>query len=229
MNNTLRKTGWAVVIASLLFTSCEKSQDSVAGPGATPKRIDFSQLASNPRFVNMVRQMESSSAARNPNGQAGFIAPFFTSDGFGMAENIVIDTSNGGFAFVEGQFAFFQAEYDGNDFFRVNNDGTVSVHLNSDNAFLSHYDIASNVELTTNKGHLSMNYAGPAGSFDIFDPDGNFLFTIYFIDIFNNPRAVSFQGSGMVSAGGNSRKQRLVGTWVANPGWTHINIGFKLN
>ena len=230
MKSTIFSTAVALVMSAILFTSCEKSENAPASPSpSVQQKISMKDLTSHPQFIQAYKQMEESFRAKNPDARVEFIAPWFTNDGFGLSKDIVLDFSGPFPIFVSGQFAFFSTELDGNDYYRVNNDGTISVHVNSNRAYAEHYDIASSVVKYTESGHASMDFTGPVVSFDITDEFGNVIFTISFIDIGANPRAVSMHGNGQVRENGTGPKQNLVGRWVCNPGWTQTNIGFTLN
>jgi hypothetical protein len=57
----------------------------------------------------------------------------------------------------------FTAELSGSDFYRVNNDGTVSVHVNSNTAradYISGLFTPNEVFLTGTKAHFDVNYSG---------------------------------------------------------------------
>jgi ABC-type glycerol-3-phosphate transport system substrate-binding protein len=227
MKTLMLKAGIAVALSATLFTSCEKSDSDVAAP-AGQRKFTAQEIMSHPQVIQAYNQMKAEFEAKNPDARVEFIAPWFTSDGFGLSKDLVFDFSGPFPTIVSGQFAFFGAELDANDYYRVNNDGTISVHVSSNAGVAEHYDIASGVSLTGTDANVSMNYTGPVVSFDITDENGNVIFTIRFIDIFNNPRATTMHGNATVSENGTGAAQKLVGRWVCNPGWTQANIGFEL-
>lgn len=228
MKTTILRKAAVLLLTATIFTSCEKSENAPSTP-SVERKMTMQELVKNPQFLQAYKQMEESFRAKNPDARVEFIAPWFTNYGFGLSENLVLDFSGPFPQFVSGQFASFSADLDANDYFRVNNDGTISVHISSNQAYTEHYDIASDIALSTNSGHMTVNYTGPVVSFDITDEFGNVLFTVRFIDFSNNPRAVSMHGNGKVQENGIGPKRNLVGRWVCNPGWTQTNIGFDLN
>lgn len=116
-----------------------------------------------------------------------FITPFFTAESWG-----VINFTGGA---LEG--AGFTAVLDGNDFYRENKDGTVSVHVNSNTAQAEYFENLFDPEalvLIGSPAHLSVNLTGPV--IEIPLPNGE---VIRFIDL-NSPktRALSVHGNGKV-------------------------------
>lgn len=228
MKKTFVKIAMMLAVSAIVFTSCEKSENTLEPTAPTSERkMNIKELQSNPQFVAAYKKMEDAFLAKNPGSRAEFIAPFFTSSGFGLVKDIVIDWNT--FTLVEGKFAFFSADHDGNDFYRRNNDGTVSVHVTSNQAYAEHYDVATNALHFTNNGQMSLNYTGEEVSFDITDENGNVLFTIHFIDQYANPNAVSMTGNGRVKLDGTGAAQNLVARLVANPGWTNVNFAIDLH
>lgn len=228
MKTTCLKAAAVLVFSVTIFTACEKNE---SGPTAQSgeRKMTMKELTSHPQFVQAYKQMEESFRAKNPDSRVEFIAPFFTNSGFVLAQNLVFDFSGPWPQIVSGQFAGFSADLDANDYYRVNNDGTVSVHISSNSGYVDHFDIASGVALYDESGQVTMNYTGEVVSFDITDEFGNVIFTVNFIDFGLNPKAVSMHGNGKVQENGVGPKQNLVGQWVCNPGWTQTNIGFSLN
>jgi hypothetical protein len=227
MKTTFLKAAAVLVLSATIFTSCEKNESEPTTPSGE-RKMSMKELVSNPQFVAAYKKMEDAYKISHPESRVEFIAPFFTNEGFGLAQNVVPDPVTF-FPFLEGQFAFFMSEMDGNDFYRRNNDGTVTVQKNSNHGYVDHYDYATGVYMFTESGHVSMNYTGPVISFDITDEFGNVIFTLHFIDYGSNPNAVNFQGNGQVRENGTGPQHNLVGRMVANPGWTQTNIGFNLN
>ena len=75
-----------------------------------------------------------------------------------------------------------------------------------------------------------MTYTGPLVSFDIYDEDGNVIFTINYINwCGNNCSAISFHGNGKVRQGNTDPFKNLVSRRVGNPGKTQQNFDFTLN
>lgn len=103
--------------------------------------------------------------------------------------------------------AGFSAELDKGDFYRENNDGTVSVHVSSNNAEASYtedlFDPTS-LSLSGTGAQFSANYTGKVVEIPI--PGG----VIRFIDLETVERAVSIRGNGWVQdEGGNVYKLSL--------------------
>jgi hypothetical protein len=228
MKTNILKSALVLAASALLFTSCEKSENlNAPSASSTERKQTIADLKSSREFLTAYKQMEDAFAAKNAGSRAEFIAPFFTSEGFGLAKDVVIDWNT--FTLIEGKFCFFNTELDGNDFYRRNNDGTISVHVTSNQAYAEHYDVATDALHFTNNGNMSLNYTGEEVSFDITDEDGNVLFTVHFIDQMANPSAVSMTGNGRVKLNGTGAAQTLVARLVANPGWTNVNFEIKMN
>jgi hypothetical protein len=230
MKNAFVKVAMLLTVSVMTLTSCEKAENNLAPAAPSAERkMTMQELTSHPQFVQAYKQMEASFRAKNPDARVEFIAPWFSNEGFGLAQNVVLDFSGPWPVITSGQFASFGADLDGNDYYRINNDGTISVHISSNSAYVEHFDIASAVALYDESGNMTINYTGEYVSFDITDEFGNVIFTVNFIDIGSNPKAVSMHGNGKVQENGVGPKQNLVGRWVCNPGWTQTNIGFTLN
>ncbi len=228
MKNAFVKVAMLLTVSVMTLTSCEKAENNLAPAAPSAERkMTIKDLQSNQQFITAYKKMEDAFAAKNNGSRAEFIAPFFTSSGFGLAKDVVIDWNT--FTIVEGKFAFFSADHDGNDFYRRNNDGTISVHVTSNQAYAEHYDVASNQLHFTNNGHMGLNYTGEEVSIDITDENGNVIFTIHFIDQYANPNAVSMTGNGRVKLDGTGAAQNLVARMVANPGWTNVNFSIEMN
>lgn len=228
MKKVFVKIAMMLAATAIIFTSCEKSENALApsAPSAE-KKVDIKALQSNKQFITAYKKMEDAFAAENNGSRAEFIAPFFTSSGFGLVKDIVIDWNT--WTITEGKFAFFSADHDGNDFYRRNNDGTISVHVTSNQAYGEHYDVATAALHFTDNGHMNLNYTGEEVSFDITDEEGNVIFTIHFIDQMANPNAVVMSGNGRVKLDGTGAAQNLVARLVANPGWTNVNFAIEMN
>ena len=231
------KTSVAIVLSVMMFISCQKSEEISPEVPSNARKFSLQEIVSNPQFVKAYQQMEAKFRAESRNTGAQFIAPFFTSEGFGLGQNMVVDVvcdpldptwcyGN----IVEGQMAFIYGQLGPKDLYRVNPDGTVTVRVNSNSANASHLDVLPNIEHTSSTAHLNMTYTGPVVSFDIYDFDGNFLFTVNFIDWYaNNRSAISFHGNGKVRVGNSGPFKTLVSRWVASPGFAHETSGFTLN
>jgi len=127
---------------------------------------------------------------------AKFIEPFYVDgEGFGVTW----------FRFPYIGYAIFSAEYGKGDFYRENNDGTISVHLNSNKADVFYREFSlidpdDSYTLSGYPGHLSVNFTAEHVIEDIYDPEtGEYLFTIDYLDIFNSTRGVSIRGKGKVT------------------------------
>lgn len=209
------------IIAGFIVVSCNKSSDENAAPSIEKKSPSFSFLQS-PEGNAEITKMLTNYMEKNPQLKGSeFIVPFFTSDGFGLFKNVVIDCDIPEFPgwcfIVEGELAFFNAEYGPQDFWKVNPDGTISIHLNSQQASAVHFDIGTSTVSTGENCHLNMNYTGTWTEETVVFPDGEEI-TFYFIDLENSPSAVSWHGNGKVQVDGSGPKKNLVAKVVMTPG-----------
>lgn len=229
------KTGLVIALSVLIFTSCKKSDISDVAPVPTQQKISFKQILSNPQFAKAYKEMEAKFNAENRSPGAQFILPYFTSSGFGLLQNGVVEEDCTSYPpycmyfIVSGQMAFFDTQLGPKDFFRRNPDGTVTVHINSKIANANHYDIAPNVELTGTNANLNMTYTGAVNSFSYEDWETGELITIYYIDMFNTRGALSFHGNGKVRNGNTGPFKNLVSRWVWTPNGGPANSSFTLN
>ena len=156
---------------------------------------------------------------------AKFIEPFYTEgEGFGVTW----------FNFPYIGYAFFSADYGKGDFYRENNDGTISVHVNSNKAFVfyrefSLLDEEDQYTLSGYPGHLSVNFTAEHVVEDIFDPEtGEYLFTINYLDIFNSKRGVSIRGKGKVANETTGEEHTVTLTMSNTPsGKRNVHVSLK--
>ena len=178
--------GLLLVIASFIFTACEKADVK------PPEKESFLSSAANRALVkNKLDTYFESKYGTAARGQR-FITPFFTNDGFG-----ILDFTNGG-------FAGFSTELDDNDFYRENNDGTVSVHISSNNALAEYIDFNTGAYLFGEGANFTVNYTGvvieiPIGPGQVFK----------FIDFSDSRQAVTAHGVGWVDEDGTSGSKKL--------------------
>jgi len=228
MKTQFVKAAFALMIPALMLTSCEKSEDTT--PVSSERKMTLQEITSTPQFVEAYNNLKEKFYAQNPDSRVEFIAPFFMGDGFGLSRDLVFDFSGPFPMVVDGESAFFASDLDGNDFYRQNNDGTVSVHVTSNRAYGEYADYGTGELLYSENGHLTMNYTGEVITLTFVDPvTGEVLATIHLVDISSNPSAISFHGNARVGENGNAPFQNLNSMWVCNPGWTQVNIDFSLN
>ena len=238
MKTNFIKNVLLIVLTAVIFTSCENSETTMA-PSQTKKKLSLKEIVSNPQFIKVYKQTEEKFNKSNELNRitgAQFVFPFFTSSGFGLGQNVVVepwcDPSDPSFCIyqvVSGQFAFFDTQLGPKDFFRQNPDGTVTVHINSKIGNASHYDIVPDVEHTGTNAKLNMTYTGAVGSFSYEDWVTGELITIYYIDMFNTPSALSFHGNGKVRQGNTGPIKTLVSRWVWTPNGGPENSSFNFN
>ena len=208
MKNFLR-TGIAFLLASFVFSACQKSTEEPLAKNPNPLTDPKTKAAVNNAIKSYIESKGSGNGAE-------FIAPFFTSAGFGL----------GRFDFMTGDYegAYFETELKEGDFYRKNPDGTITVKVNSSTA-LAIYEKTNwfdpnyeGVYMDGTSGHLLINYTGTLVEWPVYDNEGNLLFTIRFIDTENSGRIYNIRGHGDVSEGESSPTHKLKMIIFTTPG-----------
>lgn len=192
------KLSMILLFAGIVMVSCNKSSDEIATPDAM-KGSDIAAFFQTPQGQIALDEFASEYKKNVPVTKGSeFITPFFSSAGFG-----VID-------FATWEIGFFSDDYDENDFWRVNPDGTTSVHLASNTALGEYMNLTDGTYAYGMNSHLSINYTGLFTSFDIIDPvTGELIFTIYYFDTSYASSAYVMSGNGKVQVDGEGPKMNL--------------------
>jgi len=177
----MKKTMSVLMLSIFVFMSCSEDK-SIDVP-----TNDLSLLSSE---ANRDALAKALSNHLNSNGNVAargtnFIMPFM------MEESI------GGFNPATGDFVNFSSTLNDQDFYRENNDGTVSVHVNSNKALVEYLNFYTGSYAYDERGHHSANYTGPVVEFPILDEFGNVIFVIKFVDQ-NEASIISMHGKGNV-------------------------------
>jgi hypothetical protein len=222
------KIALALAVPGMMLMSCEKSQPLPGGAASGDSQGDrlievLKNPTANAEFAKAILPyVKVSSVAKG----ASFIMPLGTGDGFGVLKDLVVDTTGPVPVIVSGEIGNFDAPLDGNDYWRENPDGSVSIHVTSNTAHGEHFDFATGETYTGEKCHLSMNYTGylmeicfPGG------PNGELIcFTVFDFSLGKN--AVNWTGNGKVSLNGQARQ--LSAKVVLPQGGTHTNVSLEL-
>lgn len=217
-----------IAIASITLNSCEKSSTENLAPVGNSSNISS---ISNQKYMEALPHalaafMEKQSENGNLKSGAVFIPAFVTGDGFGMGRDIVIDFSQGLPMFISGELAFFNTELDGDDFYRLNPDGTVSVHIASNAARATYFNLGT-MKIAEGVGaKMSMNYTGTL-VVETFEWDG-VTYTFQFIKTDDSRNAILWNGTGKVQFDGIGRSYNLGVHLTANPG-SQANASLRLN
>jgi len=217
----------AMAVSGLVMTSCEKSDNN---PGtASSGSGDLTMKALMDPAIQAALAKSMAAHFQVPSNAKGtkFIAPFFLSDGFGIIKDLVLDTTGPFPVIVSGELASFSADLDGNDFYRENNDGTISIHVTDNHAEGAHLNFGTGVENIGEDCNLNMNYTGTPLELCFPDPNGNII-CFKIIDISQNPNAISFHGVGKVRVDENSPWLDLSAKWVTTPGGKNNHITLEL-
>jgi len=134
------------LMLALTISSCQKDQMAEVVPSGN-KMSQVQQIA-----AYLAQQPQT----KNLGNGAIFVDPTFPTGGFSVLQDVVFDPVSG--TFTSGVVAGFSAEYGANDFWRENTDGTVSIHLVSNQAGASYSDLASG-EAMSGTGNCNFNYS----------------------------------------------------------------------
>jgi hypothetical protein len=196
----------AVLLSGLLFYSCEKS---VVDPVAVAAENNISSwMTAEVSDYFIQRGEKANTPGINESNGATFIEPFTTGEFFG-----VFDPVN--FA-----VAGFGADYDQNDFWRENPDGSVTLQLRSNNATGEYFEFFTGVTLVGDGAHMRLRYSGFLES-DTFIVGPNVGDTIVFNFLTLDPslNALVLNGHGeIVNAEDEEDVKDLRLTIVDNPG-----------
>ncbi len=201
----LISTGLAYMFVSFLFTACEKSEIKPA------EKSSFFSSAENRELVKKSMDNYFHLNYSNTARGARFIAPFFSGEGFG-----VID-------FSTGELAGFSSDYDKTDFYRENNDGTVSVHLNSNKALAEYINFNTGAYLSGSPANFSLNYTGTVVEIEIAPG-----IVFKFIDTSESPKAMSVSGVGWVQEDTGSGTAKKLSMKVTQTPSGQVNAQFTL-
>ena len=219
----------ALIIPGILLSSCQKTElnpdfdtSSKNETSVTPKLKGMN----NSVLLYGIKQYALENFTERG---ANFIPPFVTSDGFGIAKDVVIDWSGPFPIFVSGQIAYFSTNLGPNDFYRLNPNGTVAIHINSKIALAEYGDIATGeYHYSGHNSTMSMNYSGALVEVTYPDPNGDDV-TFTYVDLSQLPSALTWMGVGRVQKDGVGPKRTLRSYMIATPGWNQFNANFTLN
>jgi len=224
---TIKLAVLALAVSGLVMTSCEKSEhnpgEAQNGSGDLTMKALLDPANQEALAKALAAHFQIEATAKGAN----FITPFFVTDGFGVIKDLVVDTTGPFPIIVSGELGSFSAELDGNDFYRENPDGTVSVHITENHAHGEHLDFGTAVVSKGDDCKLTMNYTGVPMEICFPDPNGN-LFCLNLIDLNQNPNAISFHGVGKVQADSISPWLDLSAKVLITPGSTKSLVTMDL-
>jgi hypothetical protein len=215
-----------ILLSIFIFSACnEKTSDPVSVSN------DHKSLAKQPpaEFVNIARALNGN------NGQGSiFLEPTVSGYGVFIEKDLVFELVElfPGFFInfvVSGQIASINADFGANDFWRQNPNGSVSVKLNSNQAYASVYDFGTG-EYYEGTGNLNTKFTGSVEEFCydpcIPDPCG---FEWCVTNLTPDPNINAQVGTGhanVVDSQGGSHQMQII--YVQNPGGGG-HIEFTLN
>jgi len=220
-----------IAMAGITLNSCDKSSTEPVAP-ATDNQAQ-SNILSQYNGEVLQHALAAYLQVQHENGNlksgAEFIPAFFTNSLFGFFVDFEFywDADCGCFYITSGEVAIFDTELDEDDFYRLNPDSTVSVHINSKTANAFYGNIAENTYAFGNNCNMTMNYTGD-WVIVTYEWEGE-TYTYQFVDMNSNPSAVVWHGAGKVQFDGTGPKHNLVAHLTANPGWTNVNRWLNIN
>lgn len=206
-----------ILLSGLTLVSCRKSaNEPVNFPAVTVDKTGnpFSTPESRQALINTLQQYAKENSAGR---EATFLPAFYTSWGFGFMDDAMVNLVS------------FSTAIDQDDFFRENPDGTVTVHIESNDALSELFNYITGDYYFGDEGHMIMNYTGPVIVIPVFDNEGNFLGFIYLVNPNDSSPASVWHGNGMVQLFGMGAENNLVAKLVANASWKKVNKSIKLN
>jgi hypothetical protein len=214
-----------ILLSLFLFSACN---ENISDPQSVSN--DNKSLAKQPSdYINMAHVINGN------NGQGSiFLEP--TISGYGIYAEVdlvweLVELFPGFFINfpVSGQIAFFDAAFGTNDFWRQNPNGSLSVKLNSNQAYAFVYDYGTG-EYYEGTGHLNTKFTGAVEEFCydpcIPDPCG---FEICVTILTPDPNINAHVGNGhaiVTDSQGGSHQLHMV--YVKNPGGGG-HMAFTLN
>lgn len=205
-----------ILLSIFIFSACN---ENISDP--QPVSNDQNSLAKQPptKFVNIARALNGN------NGQGSiFLEPSITGFGIFIEKDLVFELVElfPGFFInfvVGGQIAFFDAAFGSNDFWRQNPNGSLSVKLNSNQAYAFVYDYGTG-EYYEGTGHMNTKFTGAVEEFCydpcIPDPCG---FEWCVTQLYPDPNINAHVGNGhatVIDSQGDSHQLQII--YVQNPG-----------
>ena len=215
---------YLILLAGMIAMSCSKSTDEPLQQTPVVKGGSNADFLLTPEGNAELARITQKYLEVNPQYKnSEFVMPFFTSDGFAIARDIVIDCEVPGLPpgvclIVGGELALFSAPYGPQDFWKVNPDGTTTVHMSSKEASAVYIDFESGEFYSGEGCHLTRNYTGEFVEEVIINPFTGEEVTIYYFDFENSPSAVTSHGNGKVQLEGTGPKSNLIIKSVSTSG-----------
>lgn len=206
-----------ILLSGLFIVSCQKTADDLSNPtvsGIEKTGNPFVTPEARQALVNTLRDVAHEQEAIRG---AHFLPAFYTEWGFGFLDDDMI------------KLVSYSTVIDQDDFFRENPDGTVTVHIASNDAFGELFNYATGDYYFGENIHMVMNYTGPVMMIPVFDNNGNFLGFIYLVLPDSSSPASVWHGNRPVQLWGMGQEYNLVAKLVANAGWKKVNKSIKLN
>lgn len=222
----MKKTFYLLIVSIFVLMSCSQAETSnIVEAEETLLSLLKNSKAFENSLINKYTSAEFSAKANSKSQGVKFIAPFYVDgEAFGITW----------FNFPYIGYSVFESNYGKGDFYRENNDGTISVHVNSNKASViyrefSLFDPNDEYTLLGYPGHLSVNFTAEHVFEDVFDPEtGEYLFTMDYLDFFNSSKGVSIRGNSKVTNEATGEEHMVALTMANTPGGkTVVNVTLK--
>jgi len=210
----MKKPIYVVLLFLFVWVSCSKYDLNIEPAAETPVTSDIkaSSLLSEENLIAVKKTLTAYVQSKNDIASRGsasgkgvnFITPFLTSDGVAFLDPLTFT------------FVIFETELDSNDFYRENNDGSVSVHVTSNNATARYIKFSSEGNFSGEHAHFSANYTGYVSKVPVYDGEGNVIGEMKMIDVDHPIRALSIHANGKVKYNGAGPIYNLIASSVKN-------------
>ena len=205
-----------ISITGIMMSSCIKpgSESSVPDNDVKGNKAD---LLADPVYRQALQTAITSCIDQySAEKGAEFIPAFFGMDYFGFFDDDFI------------KLATFSTALDADDFYRLNPDGTVTVHIESENALSEMFDYSTYGYYAGFNGHMVMNYTGPVVQVPIII-GGMIIGYINMVVPDEDSPATVWHGNGPVQLNGYGPEMDLLAHLTANAAWKKIKKTVHLN
>ena len=209
----MKKPIYVVLLFLFVWLSCSKEDLNIEPTAETPVTSDIKafRLSSEDNIIAIKKaltdyvQSTGNTSARGSSSSNG--VTFFMPSGNTVSLVHIRP--------LEQTIIIFEAKLDFNDFYRENNDGSVSVHINSNNAAASFISPSTGV-LIGEDVHFSTNYTGDVSEVPVYDESGDLLYDMQKIETGRPIKALSVHANGKVQHNGTGQIYNLIFSNVPN-------------
>lgn len=205
-----------ISITGLVVSSCNKPGSELSVP-ENDIESNSKDLLADPEYRQALQTaIASYSDQYAAERGAEFIPAFFDMDYFGFFDDDFVN------------LATFSTALDADDFYRLNLDGTVTVHIESENALSEVFNYSTYEYYAGFEGHMVMNYTGPVVQIPIII-GGMIVGYINIVVPDENSPATVWHGNGPVQLNGYGPEMDLLAHLTANAAWKKVKKTVHLN